>query len=122
MYFLSKVIARSQTSAVVRGVAGLHMRKDEKEASLESVIASTLQAARRSSRARSRRTMSAKGPVSIHSRTGRMTEKIPRRRLIHSSTRLRVAWEAVGSGDDGQWGEGEEVEDEVGVIDGAVEL
>jgi hypothetical protein len=49
MYFLSRVIARSQTSAVVRGVAGLHKKKDEKQASLESVIASTLQAARRSS-------------------------------------------------------------------------
>jgi hypothetical protein len=66
--------------------------------------------------------MSAKGPVSIHSLAGRMTEKIPRRRLIHSSTRLRVAWEDVGSGNDGQWGEGEEVENEIGVIDGAVEL
>jgi hypothetical protein len=109
-------------SAVVRGVAGFHRRKDEKEASLESVIASTLQAARRSSRARSGRTLSGKGPVSIHSLTWRMTEKIPRRRLIHSSTRLRVAWEAVGSGHDGQWSEGEEVENEVGVIDGAVGL
>jgi hypothetical protein len=58
------MIARSQTLAVVRGVAGLHKRKDEKQASLES----------------------------------------------------------VGSGDDGQWGEGEEVENEIGVIDGAVEL
>jgi len=99
-------------------VAGLHKRKDEKQASLESVIASTLQATRRSYRARSRRTMSAKGPVSSHSLTGRIPEKIPRRRLIHSSTRLRVAWEAVGIGDDGQWGEGEEVENEIGVIDG----
>ena len=106
-------MARSQMPAVAGEVEGLEWRKDEKDASLVSVSASILPAASRTSNSGSRRTMSARGPFSTHSWTGRTMEKTPRMRLNHSRTQLRVTWQERGSRDGEEWDDGDAGDNEL---------